>query len=417
MHARVELLPPAPNSQRMTHSRTFIPTRTAALTALNRFLPNAGREYAQRRNYDLGPDHSSAVSTLSPWIRSRVLTEQEVLDAVLEHHTLQEGDKFIQEVFWRTYWKGWLELRPSVWDTYQRDLTRAWNEVQTQSGLRDRWAAACSGETDIACFDAWARELVTTGYLHNHARMWFASIWIFTLKLPWELGADFFLRHLLDGDAASNTLSWRWVGGIQTPGKTYLARTSNIAKFTNDRFHPKWQLASEAIPLNAPPLPEPRHLPDPGAPDADLRSGFLLHEEDLSPGFAHDGVSITHTCILSAQTSQTPLHMADNVLAFRNNCLADCAHLLARTLPCPATLADSAQEVLDWAENNGIQQIITPFAPTGPVSKVLTAIAKKTNAPRIVQIMRAYDRAAWPHATKGFFRFKKQIPALLQPHA
>ncbi len=70
---------------------------------------------------------------------------------------------------------------------------------------------------------------MATGYLHNHARMWFASIWIFTLRLPWELGADFFLRHLLDGDPASNTLSWRWVGGMQTMGKTYLARADNIA--------------------------------------------------------------------------------------------------------------------------------------------------------------------------------------------
>jgi deoxyribodipyrimidine photo-lyase len=65
------------------------------------------------------------------------------------------------------------------------------------------------------------QELVETGYLHNHARMWFASIWIFTLRLPWELGADFFLRHLLDGDAASNTLSWRWVAGLHTKGKHY----------------------------------------------------------------------------------------------------------------------------------------------------------------------------------------------------
>jgi deoxyribodipyrimidine photo-lyase len=59
--------------------------------------------------------------------------------------------------------------------------------------------------------------------------MWFASIWIFTLRLPWPLGAAFFQAHLQDHDAASNTLSWRWVAGIQTPGKHYLARAENIA--------------------------------------------------------------------------------------------------------------------------------------------------------------------------------------------
>ena len=63
--------------------------------------------------------------------------------------------------------------------------------------------------------------------------MWFASIWIFTLNLPWQLGADFFMQHLLDGDPASNTLSWRWVAGIQTKGKNYLARKSNIEKYSN----------------------------------------------------------------------------------------------------------------------------------------------------------------------------------------
>ena len=80
------------------------------------------------------------------------------------------------------------------------------------------------------------KELKETNYLHNHARMWFASIWIFTLDLPWELGAEFFLKHLYDGDSASNTLGWRWVAGIQTPGKHYLASEWNIKKFTNNRY-------------------------------------------------------------------------------------------------------------------------------------------------------------------------------------
>jgi len=78
--------------------------------------------------------------------------------------------------------------------------------------------------------------------------MWFASIWIFTLNLPWELGARFFMKHLLDGDAASNTLSWRWVAGIQTQGKNYLARESNIRKFTNQRY------VNTSLNENAPPL-------------------------------------------------------------------------------------------------------------------------------------------------------------------
>ena len=71
--------------------------------------------------------------------------------------------------------------------------------------------------------------------MHNHARLWFASIWIFTLKLPWELGAAFFLEHLHDGDPASNTLSWRWVAGLHTKGKNYVASADNIEKFTDGK--------------------------------------------------------------------------------------------------------------------------------------------------------------------------------------
>jgi hypothetical protein len=66
--------------------------------------------------------------------------------------------------------------------------------------------------------------------------MWFASIWIFTLKLPWQLGAEFFMKYLFDGDPASNTLGWRWVAGIQTIGKHYLASSSNINKYTNNKY-------------------------------------------------------------------------------------------------------------------------------------------------------------------------------------
>ena len=151
----------------MNHA--LIPTRAAALERLSAFLPKAGRAYAARRNYDLGAGHHSHVSMLSPYLRCRLLTEEEVLKAVALRHGHIAAEKFIQEVFWRTYWKGWLEHRPEVWTQYQAGAAQAWNDVQTQSGLRARWEAACKGETGIDCFDAWAQELVETGYLHNQA--------------------------------------------------------------------------------------------------------------------------------------------------------------------------------------------------------------------------------------------------------
>ena len=192
----------------------------AALARLARFVPHAGRDYASRRNLDLGPGRHSHVSTLSPYIRQRMVTEAEVLQAVLARHGPQAAAKFVQEVFWRSSWKGWLEMRPAVWTQHVAERQTAWNAVQTQAGLRRSWEDACQGRTGIDAFDHWAGELTQTGYLHDHARMGFASIWIFTLRLLWALGADFFLRHLLDGDPASNTLGWRWVAGLQTRGKT-----------------------------------------------------------------------------------------------------------------------------------------------------------------------------------------------------
>ena len=92
------------------------------------------------------------------------------------------------------------------------------------------------GKTGIDCFDTWIEELRENNYLHNHSRMWFASIWIFTLGLPWQLGARLFMKHLLDGDASSNTLSWRWVAGMHTNKKPYLASKENIDKYTVNRF-------------------------------------------------------------------------------------------------------------------------------------------------------------------------------------
>lgn len=392
----------------------FPPTRTAALERLNRFLPHAGRDYAARRNYDLGRDGHVGVSTLSPYIRARLVTEAEVLEATLANHSAKAAEKFIQEVYWRTYWKGWLELRPDVWRQYKTALKGALDHVQTQSGLRDRWEAACKGETDIECFNTWAQDLVDTGYLHNHARMWFASIWIFTLRLPWELGADFFLRHLLDGDPASNTLSWRWVAGIQTPGKTYLARTSNISKYTEGRFAPKWQLAGEAPALPGPPKPDIMPLPDGDQAVPTARTGLILHDDDLSPGFILDaGITPVATTVISTRSSLSPLTVADHVPAFVQAATQDTTNRFSARLSAVSHAAPTVNALLSWARDAGLDQIVTAYAPVGPAADVLARFAATDGAPPLRRVRRTYDSSAWPHATHGFFRFKEKIPQLL----
>ena len=210
----------------------FVASRATAIEKLNQFAEKNLIEYSRLRNFDYGPNNRSNISCLSPYITHGVISEFEIIKKSLSKFSFSKNEKFIQEVLWRTYWKGWLELRPNVWTDYLNELKKIREEFKDNQSYLN----AIKGKTNIECFNQWIIELKENNYLHNHARMWFASIWIFTLKLPWQLGAEFFMQHLYDGDPASNTLGWRWVAGVQTQGKHYLATEWNINKFTNNRF-------------------------------------------------------------------------------------------------------------------------------------------------------------------------------------
>ena len=389
-------------------------SREEALVLLAAFLPKAGTSYTRNRNFDLGAGQHKHVSQLSAYIKRRIITEEDVLKKVLSAHSLNEAGKFIDEIFWRTYFKGWLESRPHIWMQYCADVHHLTHELQTQSGLRDRWAAACLGETGIDCFDAWAKELAETGYLHNHARMWFASIWVYTLQLPWQLGADFFLRHLLDGDAASNTLSWRWVVGLHSVGKTYLARAENIQRFTNGRFAPKG-LAQVAPPLNDTASTMAPKIIDPPNPYLEGRkTGLLLHSDDLN--IAH----LTHhsDCIASAAyrpvDAGNMLVSSPKLLEF-NNAALDAA--TKRWKPNLLNCCDvtTPEGILSWALENKLEQIITPYAAVGNTSQMLEKCKHllSNHGVQLTQVMREYDIISWPYATKGFFKFREKIPKIL----
>ena len=389
-------------------------SREEALVLLASFLPKAGTSYTRNRNFDLGAGQHKHVSQLSAYIKRRIITEEDVLKKVLSAHSLNEAGKFIDEIFWRTYFKGWLESRPHIWMQYCADVHHLTHELQTQSGLRDRWAAACLGETGIDCFDAWAKELAETGYLHNHARMWFASIWVYTLQLPWQLGADFFLRHLLDGDAASNTLSWRWVVGLHSVGKTYLARAENIQRFTNGRFAPKG-LAQVAPPLNDTASTMAPKIIDPPNPYLEGRkTGLLLHSDDLNT--AH--LTQYSDCIASATyrpvDAGTMLVSSPKLLEFNNAALdAATKHWKPNLLNCCDVT--TPEGILSWALENKLEQIVTPYAAVGNTSQMLEKCKHllSNHGVQLTQVMREYDIFSWPYATKGFFKFREKIPKIL----
>jgi deoxyribodipyrimidine photo-lyase len=395
----------------------FIPTRAAGLDALDDFVPRAGGAYARDRNLDLGPARSN-VSGLSPYLRHRLLTEQEVVGAVLDEHTLGAAEKFVQEVFWRTYWKGWLEQNSEVWRRYRLEVG------ELLSGeLPDGYEAAVAGTTGIDAMDAWVRELVDTGYLHNHTRMWFASIWVFTLGLPWQLGADFFYRHLLDGDAASNTLSWRWVAGLQTRGKTYLATASNISRFTDGRFSPGG-LAMTARALDEEPLPPRSPLePEDVVGAVGDRVGLLLHEEDLEatsllaerPGLV-DGVVAAAAAADPGERS--PAGVSDAVDDFTSAAVDDAAERTRDASGRAAQVLADAEpgSVVTWALSEGLDTVVVPYAPIGPVHERLATLrpALESDGITLVTVRRRWDSVAWPHASRGFFPFREKIPALVR---
>ena len=403
----------------LSNPMDFTPDMQSARAQLGNFLPRAGSQYAEQRNHDYGPDARENISCLSPYIRHRLITEQEVLRSTLSRFAPSTAEKFIAEVFWRGYFKGWLEHHPSVWTDYKAQVLHYRDQVEGNSGLGKAYNQAINGQTGIDCFDAWAQELVQYGYLHNHARMWFASIWIFTLRLPWALGADFFLTHLLDGDAASNTCSWRWVAGLHTKGKNYLARASNIARYTDGRFAPSGlNEKAEALQEEA---EHPRQQLNPPQETA-LPDNFalLLHAEecasetlplnDKAPSLLL-GLKPNWSA-LKAPLSYVP---SDQVQAFANGAVDDALARGKAHFDCAAMGVANADKLINSMREAGLSELVLPYIPIGPLSDIWAARADylAENGINIITILRDYDRLVWPHAGRGFFKLKQKIPDIL----
>jgi deoxyribodipyrimidine photo-lyase len=385
---------------------SFEPSRTAGLTRLAQFAPRMGHDYAKLRNTDEGPGARDNVSMLSPYLRFRMITEEEVLHTVFQRFTWTSAEKFIQEVFWRAYFKGYLETRPFIWNNYL-DSLQALENVKGDLGYQ----MAINGQTSIACFNHWVGELKSTGYLHNHARMWFASIWIFTLKLPWQLGADFMYRHLIDGDPASNTLSWRWVGGLHTKGKTYLARPGNIAKYTNGSFQPEG-LATVAPALEEQLLPNPVALATASGQWPEGRYGLLVTSEDLSV----DAVAPASIAIALEPVAKPGGIEGTLSASFRAGALNDAVTRIEHPVHVHKLPKLAPQHVLEWCKQEDISTVAVAFAPVGPEADALNAIEQHLSEHGIalLRIRRRYDSLTWPHASKGFFAMKEKIPGILQ---
>jgi deoxyribodipyrimidine photo-lyase len=386
-------------------------SRAAALTQLDGFIPLAGF-YARDRNH-VKPGHPS-VSRLSPAIRHRLITEQEVVGAVLRDHSFGRVQKFIQEVYWRRYWKSWIALRPQVWSDYLISL----REMDVSLVVRSIENAQ-SGNVVI---DHFIRELVTTGYLHNHARMWFAAWWVHEARLPWQAGAAFFFSHLLDGDPASNTLSWRWVAGLQTPGKTYLARRSNLEKYLAPELVASLTngLAAFENPQSLPPELvgiSPMTRADGRVDTLTLSEGggLWIHEEDLAAENSSLAKHAFSTVLVTADVDSWKNYAFTNQkidwisAALHDACIRAEQHWQVSTKL--ETKVAHGDMILQWAKFHRLQQVVTLRPEVGPLNDSLPALhASLVDVGiRLILIDRPEDLQIRQFASGGFFQFWERV--------
>ncbi len=370
----------------------MFPTKKSQLIEnLINFSKNELSNYSKKRNYDLGPPHKN-VSKLSPYLRTRFITEEEVLKIAISNNNIKTIEKFIEEIFWRTYWRGWLESHPWIYDEYL-------NTSQHQPLPK---------KTGIKCFDYWKEELLDTGYLHNHSRMWFASIWIFTFGFSWQSGAEFFKRNLLDFCPASNTLGWRWVAGLQTINKPYLAMSDNINYFTNGRFNPAGQL-NETINLNYKEQISSHVIPFIKPNKIEFKNfdnlGIILNRNDLSMNHTFENKEITYECCV-----YTNEHENKVVNEFNKNIIQD---IISNNKNFEIT--ENYNQIFDWLTNKKIKNLVLPYETVGNRIFNIRKFKNKLKQLNINHMffLRDWDRNAFPYATKGFFKFKKNIPDLI----
>ena len=374
----------------------FETSRAKAIDKLNNFIEKNLSDYSRLRNFDFGPDKRDNVSCLSPYVTHGVLNEIEIIKNSLAKFSFSKNEKFIQEVLWRTYWKGWLELRPNVWTDYLVSL----NSIREKFKNNEEYLNAIEGNTNIECFNEWVKELKENNYLHNHTRMWFASIWIFTLDLPWQLGAEFFMQHLYDGDAASNTLGWRWVAGVQTQGKHYLASEWNIKKFTNNRFN------NIKLNENAPPKVSEKTysiVKQNFANSQDIdQNNLLVFENNLSfETTDFKDFKFKKIYLISNKNENRSIKLSERVIKFKTHLIKDQEQRIKdQSIDC---------EIVDISEvKNTGDNIIALYPTVGENLDYLNSNKIKLNF-----LYRKLDQFSWQYCNKGFFNFKNYIPKII----
>lgn len=202
--------------------------------ALERLAAVRPREYADTRSHLRG-----AVTGLSPYLTHGFLSVPQVITALRKVHRIGPRHKLIFELAWREYFR-------RAWRTEAEGIFESLHPgpLPDEAYASELPADVIEARTGLAVIDRAVRTLYSTGYLHNHARMWLASYLVHLRKVHWRTGADWLYGHLLDGDLASNHLSWQWVAGTGSH-KPYLFNAENVLRYAPG----DWQISGTALDL------------------------------------------------------------------------------------------------------------------------------------------------------------------------
>ena len=359
-----------------------------ANSKLEKFLKDKLSSYHELRNYDYGIENHSNVSQISKYISHRILLEYDIMKKLKNY---DKKKKFTEEILWRLYWRGYLEKHKSIWYEYKN-----FKETPCNSNHLEK---ATNGKTGIHCFDTWIDELRGNNYLHNHSRMWFASIWIFTLKLPWQLGAKLFMKYLLDGDAASNTLSWRWVAGLHTNNKPYKASKENINKYTFNRFKGS-PINLSKIPIKTSYIKHQSHkLP---SIKTSIKSNVLImFENDLNiSNRSYLFNSYSRIYILFNVIIEENSKLSENVIEFKY----DLIEYINKLIPN----SEIINSIDLYSKLNNLKYIDVIYPGIGNNLDLINKYSKQKNV-EINYILREEDLSYWNYADSGFYKFKKSL--------
>lgn len=372
---------------------------------LEEFVCRGVGAYAARRNH-VEEGHGN-VSRLSGALRHRLIGEWEVVAAVMRGRGYGEVEKFLQEVVWRTYWKGWLEQRPGVWEDWK--------------GLRGVGGAECDavarGASGCGVMDGFARELVETGYLHNHARMWWASFWVHRMGLPWAVGAGHFFDHLIDADPASNTLGWRWVAGLQTRGKVYLVGAGNIERHMEGVDGGGLGMLRGGYGARVPvESADVRRVALPCLPAAAAgggRVGLLLHVEDLSVECGPLGREDFGAVGILGDPREGVGEVARGWVGCA---VEDAAGRAGRHWGVECERLGGVGDVGGWARREGLERVVAVAPGVGPLGDVWGVVREGLGAVgcRLEEVRREWDTRLYPESRAGFFPYWKVVGPMLR---